>query len=156
LGLSLAYYPWEPFGFELDAELHGHFFRDEDVAGLATSGVDLDTQAALFSGSLVARHCWQSAAFGAWCPHATAGAGAIHPWFDAVAKMPGATSFHQGQTDPALTAGLGLTHVFTSNLGLRFDARYFRALVNASAGDGGYSKDYGFLRLSAGVSVGFR
>ena len=154
LGVSLAYYPWEQLGFELDAELHGHFFRDEDVASLQPAGVDLDTQAALFSGSLVARHCWQSRAFGAWCPHATAGAGVIHPWFDGVAKMPGSTSFAKAQTDPALSAGIGLTHLFTPHLGLRFDARYFRALVNATSGNA-YTTDYGFLRLSAGVSIGF-
>lgn len=76
--------------------------------------------------------------------------------FDAVAKIGGVTSFTKGQTDPAFTIGVGLTHVFTRNLGLRVDARYFRALVTATAGDGGYFEDYGFLRLSAGVSVGFR
>jgi hypothetical protein len=41
------------------------------------------------------------------------------------------------------------------NVEVRVDARYFRALVDENAPDGGYFEDYGFLRLSAGVSVGF-
>ena len=60
MGMSLAFFPWRHFGFELDGELHGHFFRDEDVAGLVTEGVDLNTNAALLSASAVARHCWSS------------------------------------------------------------------------------------------------
>jgi hypothetical protein len=35
------------------------------------------------------------------------------------------------------------------------DARYFHAFVDESSLDGGYFKDFGFLRVSAGVSVGF-
>ena len=155
-GMSLAFYPWEHFGFELDGELHGHFFRDQDVAALAPEGVDLDTSAALLSASAVARYCWGSPAYGAWCPYATAGAGAIHAWFDGTAHMPGTTSFTKAQTDPTLTAGVGITHLFTRHVGLRVDARYFRALVDETAPSGGYFVDYGLLRLSAGVSVGFR
>ncbi len=155
LGLSLASHPWENLGFELDAEAHGHFFRDRDVAHLQPPGVDLNTNAALFSGSVVPRYCGTSSMFGTWCPYVTAGAGAIHSWFDGIARVPGATSFAKAQTDPALTAGVGLTHLFTSHVGLRVDARYFRALVDEEARDNGYSKDYGLLRLSAGVSVGF-
>jgi outer membrane protein W len=155
-GLSLAFHPWEHFGFELDGELHGHFFRDEDVAELAPEGVDLDTKAALLSASAVARYCWASPSYGAWCPYATAGAGAIHAWFDGTAHAPGSESFAKAQTDPTLTGGVGITHLFTRHVGLRVDARYFRALVDASAPDGGYFEDYGFLRLAAGVSVGFR
>ena len=57
LGMSLAWLPWKYFGFELDGQLHGHFFRDEDVAGLVGEGVDLDTSAALLSASGVFRYC---------------------------------------------------------------------------------------------------
>jgi outer membrane protein W len=155
-GLSLVFYPWELFGFELDGELHGHFFRDQDVADLAPEGVDLDTSAALLSASAVARYCWGSPAYGAWCPYATGGAGVIRGWFDGTAHLPGTSSLTKAQTDPTLTAGVGITHLFTRHLGLRVDARYFRALVDENAPDGGYFEDYGFLRLSAGVSVGFR
>jgi len=155
-GLSLAFHPWQHFGFELDGELHGHFFRDQDVADLVGEGVDLNTSAALFSASALARYCWGSPSYGTWCPYAAAGAGAIHAWFDGVAKEPGTTSVTKAQTDPALTAGVGITHLFTRHVGLRVDARYFRALVAENATGGGYFEDYGFLRLSAGVSVGFR
>jgi outer membrane protein W len=155
-GMSLAFHPWEHFGFELDGELHGHFFRDQDVADLAPEGVDLDTKAALLSASAVARYCWGSPSYGAWCPYATAGAGVIHAWFDGTAHMSGSESFAKAQTDPTLTGGVGITHLFTRHVGLRVDARYFRALVDENAPDGGYFEDYGFLRLAAGVSVGFR
>jgi hypothetical protein len=57
LGMSIAFNPWAHFGFELDGELHGHFFRDEDVAELVPEGVDLNTSAAIVSASAVARYC---------------------------------------------------------------------------------------------------
>jgi opacity protein-like surface antigen len=154
-GVSLAFYPWELFGFELDGQLHGHFFRDRDVASLVPEGVDLDTSAALLSASAVARYCWGSPSYGAWCPYATAGAGVIRAWFDGRPQLPGTTSVTKAQTDPTLAAGVGITHLFTRHVGLRVDARYFRALVDDNAPDGGYFEDYGFLRFSAGVSVGF-
>lgn len=155
LGVSLAWFPWKYFGFELDGQLHGHFFRDEDVADLVEEGVDLDTSAALLSGSGVVRYCASRPTYGTWCPYATAGMGAIHASFKGIAREPGATSLTKRQTDPALTAGVGLSHSFTRHVGLRFDARYFRALVPERAQRGGYFEDYGFLRLSAGVALGF-
>lgn len=154
-GMSLAFHPWDHFGFELDGEVHGHFFRDEDVDYLAPEGVDLDTKAALISASAVARYCWGSPSYGAWCPYATVGAGATHAWFDGTAQLPGTTPVAKAQTDPTLTAGGGITHLFTRHVGLRVDARYFRALVDENAAGGGYFEDYGFLRLAAGISVGF-
>lgn len=154
-GLSLTFQPWLHFGFELDGELHGHFFRDQDVEDLVPDGVDLNTRAALLSASAVARYCWDSPSFGTWCPYATAGAGAIQAWFDGSAHSPGTQSVAKAQTDPTLTAGTGITHLFTRHVGLRVDARYFRALVDENAADGGYFEDYGFMRLAAGISVGF-
>lgn len=154
-GMSLAFFPWQHFGFELDGELHGHFFRDEDVADLVPEHVDLNTRAALLSASAVARHCWRSLNYGTWCPYVTVGAGVIHAWFDGTAHMAGTTSTAKSQSDPALTAGVGITQLFTRHVGVRVDARYFRALVDENARDGGYFEDYGFLRLSAGVTVGF-
>ncbi len=155
LGLSLAVFPWAHLGFELDGQLHGHFFRDEDVAELVPEGVDLDTTAALLSASGVVRYCASGASFGTWCPYATAGVGAIHAWFKGMAREPGAKSSSKTQTDPALSAGVGVTHVFTRHIGLRFDARYFHAFVDEDVRTGGYFEDYGFLRLAAGVSIGF-
>lgn len=155
LGMSLAFFPWRHFGFELDGELHGHFFRDEDVADLVPEHVDLNTSAALLSASAAARYCWSGPSYGTWCPYATAGAGIIHAWFEGTSQMAGASSTAQSQTDPALTAGVGLAQLFTPNVGVRVDARYFRALVDESARAGGYFEDYGFVRVSAGVTLGF-
>ncbi|RYZ01428.1 MAG: hypothetical protein EOO73_35615 [Myxococcales bacterium] len=155
-GVSLAVFPWERLGFELDGELHGHFFRDQDVAGLASEDVDLDTDAALLSASAVARYCAGNPAFGSWCPYATAGAGVVHAWFHGVDRGSGAAYATKAQTDPTISGGVGITHLFTQHVGLRVDGRYIRAFVDESASDGGYFEDYGFLRLSAGVSVGFR
>jgi hypothetical protein len=155
LGMSVTFFPWKHFGFELDGQLHGHFFRDESVADLVDEGVDLNTSAALLSASGVVRYCASRPSHGTWCPYATAGFGVIHAWFDGHSHTPTAPSSSKTQTDPALTAGVGITHLFTRHVGLRVDARYFHALVDEDARDGGYFEDYGFLRLSAGVSVGF-
>jgi opacity protein-like surface antigen len=155
MGLSLAVFPWKYVGFEIDGQLHGHFFRDEGVADLVPEGVDLNTAAALISASGVVRYCARGKSYGTWCPYVTAGGGAIHAWFDGFARAPGATSISRSQTDPALSGGLGISHSFTRNVGLRVDGRYFRAFVDENASDGGYFEDYGFLRVSAGVSVGF-
>ena len=62
VGASVGYYWRGRIGFELDAELHGHFFRDQDVADLAPSGVDINTGAALASANVVAPYCLQSPA----------------------------------------------------------------------------------------------
>lgn len=152
-GMSLDYYTWEHLGFELDIERHGHFFRDEDVADLVQENVDLNTSATLYSISMVRRYYLSSPTFGSWCLYATAGAGAIHAQFKGTPHVPSVPSFFTKQTNPSLSGGMGITHLFTSRVGLRFDARYFHAFVNEAANDGGYFKDYGFLRLSAGISV---
>jgi hypothetical protein len=43
--------------------------------------------------------------------------------------------------------------MFTPYVGLRLEARWFRAFVSGKAG--GYFEDYGFLRVSPGIAVGF-
>ena len=48
-----------------------------------------------------------------------------------------------------------MAHAFTQHVGMRVDARYFHAIVNDDARDGGYFEDYGFLRFSPGISVVF-
>jgi hypothetical protein len=79
----------------------------------------------------------------------------VHAWFNGIAREPGATSLKKSQTDPALTTGIGLSHSFTRHVGLRVDGRYFRVLIADDARQAGYFEDYGFLRLSAGISLGF-
>jgi opacity protein-like surface antigen len=140
-------------GLELDGELHGHFFRDEDVADLVPAGVDLNTRAALGSADLVVPYCLRGAA-GTWCPYATAGLGVIHAMFEAISREPGPSSLGRTQTDLALNAGVGVTHALTRWIGLRVDARYFHAFVDENATSNGYPRDYGYWRVSVGVVFG--
>jgi hypothetical protein len=153
LGVSAGYYLSRRIGLELDGELHGHFFRDEDVAALVPAGVDLNTRAALASGNIVVPHCLRGAA-GTWCPYATAGLGLIYAWFEGAAVMPGTDSFRRSQTNFALNAGVGVMHALTRWVGLRVDARYFHAFIDESSTTGGYFKDYGYLRISVGITFG--
>jgi hypothetical protein len=152
-GVSTGYTLRGWIGLELDAELHGHFFRDEDVADLMPAGVDLNTRAMLASGNLVVPYCIHGGAAGTWCPYATAGAGVIHAVFDGISHAPGAPSFDRSQTDLALNTGAGIVHPLTRWIGLRVDARYFRALVDEHSTSGGYLHDYGYLRVSVGVTL---
>ena len=152
LGVSAGYYLRDRIGLELDAELHGHFFRDADVADLVPTEVDLNTRAAIASGNLVVPYCIRGAA-GTWCPYATAGLGVIHASFDA-AGMSGAESFDRTQTDLTLNAGVGVMHALTRWVGVRVDARYFRALVDESSTSADYLTDYGYWRVSVGITFG--
>jgi hypothetical protein len=152
-GFSADYYLRGRIGFELDAELHGHFFRDEDVADLVPAGVDLNTRAALASGNVVVPYCVHGVA-GTWCPYATAGLGVIYAWFDGKGVMSSTQSLDRAQTDLALNAGVGVMHALTRWVGFRVDARYFHAFVDESSTTGGYFKDYGYLRVSVGITFG--
>ena len=153
LGVSAGYYLRGGIGFELDAELHGHFFRDEDVAYLQPPGVDLDTNAVVASFNSVLPYCVRGAA-GIWCPYATAGLGVIRPTFEGFARTPGTDGFVRTQTDFALNGGVGVTHALTRWVGFRVDARYFHAFVDESSTSGGYFEDYGYCRVSVGITFG--
>jgi opacity protein-like surface antigen len=157
LGASVAYYFRGRLGFELDAEYHHHFFRDEDVAHLVPpEGVDLNTRAALFMGNVVAAFPVQGAA-GIWCPYGAAGLGVIRAVFDSVVFGRGAAqgNYDTDQTNLAFNVGGGVMHALTNFLGFRIDVRYFHALVDEHAARGGYFKDYDFWRVSVGVTFGF-
>jgi hypothetical protein len=152
LGVSAGYYLHGRIGVELDGELHGHFFRDEDVADLQPTGVDLNTSAALGTANLVIPYC-VSGAFGIWCPYTNLGAGVIGERFQGIAHAPGTQGFDRSQTDFALAGGIGVMHALTRWVGLRVDARYFRAWVDTNA-TGTFARDYGFWRISVGVTFG--
>jgi hypothetical protein len=152
LGISAGYYVRGRIGLELDGELHGHFFRDQDVADLQPAGVDLNTSAALGTANLVVPYC-MSGKFGIWCPYANLGAGMIHTTFKGTAHAPGAQGFDRSQTDLAFDGGVGVMHALTRWIGLRIDARYFRAFVDTKA-TGGFDRDYGYWRISVGVVFG--
>lgn len=148
VGASIGYYFGGKLGIELDIERHDHFFRDEDIADLVPVGIDLNSDAMLYMGNIVVPLHVQRA--GIWRPYASAGAGAIRAIFDSV----GADQYDAKQTNLTIHAGAGVMHALTRHVGLRADAHYFRALVDESA-EGGYRKDYGFWRVSLGVTIGF-
>jgi hypothetical protein len=151
--VSAGYYLRGQIGFELDAELHGHFFRDEDVASLMPASVDLNTRAALAAGNVVVPYCVRGAA-GTWCPYATAGLGMIYAMFEGIAHAAGTEGFERTQTNLALNAGVGVIHALTRRVGFRVDVRYLHAFVDESSTSGGYFKDYGYWRVSVGVTFG--
>jgi hypothetical protein len=153
LGVSAGYYLRGWVGLELDGELHGHFFRDEDVADLVPAGVDLNTRAALASGNVVVPYCVHGAA-GSWCPYATAGVGIIYTMFEGIAHAPGTSNLDRTQTNLAWNAGVGVMHALTRWVGFRVDARYLHAFVDESSTSGGYFTDYGYWRVSVGITFG--
>jgi opacity protein-like surface antigen len=155
VGASLGYY-WRRLGLELDLERHPHFFKDEDVAGLVPAqGVDLDTDATLAFVNAVVPYRLEGRA-GVWCPYLVAGMGVIRAEFDSTALRAGAgQSTTTRQDDLSFTMGGGVMHALTDLVGLRVDLRYLHALVDESAGKGGYFKDYGFWRVSVGFTIGF-
>jgi hypothetical protein len=153
VGVSAGYYLRGQIGLELDGELHGHFFRDEDVADLVSDGVDLNTRAALASGNVVVPYCVHGAA-GTWCPYAIAGVGIIHAMFEGISHAPGTSNLDRTQTNLAWNAGIGVMHALTRWVGFRVDARYLHALVDESSTSGGYFKDYGYWRVSVGITFG--
>lgn len=149
VGVSVGYYLRGRLGLELDAGWHGHFFRDEDVADLVPEGVDLNTDALLFMGNVVVPVPIPRAPI--WLPYATAGIGVIHAVFDAR----GADEYDTDQNNLTFNVGVGMMHRLTRLVGLRVDARYYRAFVDDDAGEGGYFEDYDFWRISVGVTFGF-
>jgi opacity protein-like surface antigen len=155
IGASLGYY-WRRLGVELDLERHPHFFKDEDVAGLVPAeGIDLNTSATLLFANVVAPYRIEGRA-GIWCPYLVAGLGVIRAEFDSTALRPGAgQSATITQDDISFAIGAGVMHALTRFVGLRVDLRYLHALVDEGARRGGYFKDYGFWRASAGVTIGF-
>lgn len=157
IGASVGYYFWRRLGFELDVELHPHFFKDEEVAWLVPDeGVDLDTDATLFMANAVVPFRVQGAA-GIWCPYGTVGLGVIRAVFDGFVFDADADQeeYDSDQTNLGFDVGGGVMHALTDRVGLRVDARYVRALVDEHAGRGGYLQDYDMWRVSVGATFGF-
>jgi hypothetical protein len=155
VGASLGHY-WRRLGLELDVERHPHFFKDEDVAGLVPAqGIDLNTDATLLFVNAVVPYRLEGRA-GIWCPYLLAGLGVIRAEFESTALSSGpARSTTVKQDDLSFAMGGGVMHALTELVGLRVDLRYLHALVDESAGTGGYFDDYGFWRVSLGFTIGF-
>ena len=150
-GVSLGYYlpAWRGLGvgLELGAGWYGHFFRDEDVAGLVPEGVDLDTDALILTSNLVMPVSIPRAPV--WRPYATVGLGVIRAMF----TVPGNEEYDTEQDNLTLNAGVGVMHQLNRVLGLRTDLRYYHAFVGEQASAGGYFEDYAFWDVSVGVTL---
>jgi opacity protein-like surface antigen len=137
------------FGFELDVQRYHHFFKDSDVSGVVPDPrIDLDTDATSVMGNVVAPIRLPRVA--KLRPYGAAGFGMIRTIFD--------TSQEQADADQnnfGFNIGGGMIYSFNDRVGLRGDLRYFRALVDEEAVDGGFSTDYGFWRAGVGVTFQF-
>jgi hypothetical protein len=142
-------------GFELDVQRYNHFFKDKNIElvpnncspGVTGSCIDLNTDAWSFMGNVVAPLRAKGAK---WRPYGAAGIGLIHAWVEG----PG-DQYDLGQNNLALNAGGGVMYSLNGRVGLRGDMRYFRAFVDENKREGGYFRDYGFLRAAFGVALGF-
>jgi hypothetical protein len=144
-------------GFEFDVQRYHHFFKDGNVdlvpnncrPGLAPGApcIDLNTDAWGFMGNVVAPLGSRGAK---WRPYGTAGLGVIHAWVEG----PG-DQYDVEQDDLALNVGGGVRYSLNGRVGVRGDLRYFHAFVDEDEREGGYFKDYGFLRATVGVTVSF-
>jgi len=144
------------FGFELDFQRYQHFFKDSEVSPLdpaappnCTGAVgpctDIDTDAMGFMGNVVVPIHIRGAA--RWRPYGTAGLGVIRAWTNEEGR---------DQNDFGFNGGGGLMFRLNGRLGLRGDVRYFRALVDEDKRGGVVSNDYGFWRVTFGLTFGTR
>jgi opacity protein-like surface antigen len=146
-------------GFELDVERYNHFFKDKDVAHLVHNNcgvgpsdfscIDLNTDAIGFMGNVVAPIRITSAKNSR--PYASAGLGVIRSWV----TDPSNTVADTDQNNFAFNVGGGLMYSRNNRVGLRADVRYSRAFVDEDKREGFYFNDYGFLRVTLGVTLGF-
>src|SRR5262245_18198568 len=153
-GGSVGYFG-DRVGFEFDVQRYHHFFKDKNVdlvpnncaPGVVPPCIDLNTDAWSFIGNVMA---FVPSTGTKWRLYGTAGLGAIHPWIEG----PG-DQYDIGQTDPAFNAGGGVIYSLNGRVGVRGDLRYFRGFVDEDKREGGYFKDYGFLRAAFGVTFLF-
>jgi opacity protein-like surface antigen len=136
-------------GFEFDLQRSQHFFKDQDVADLAPdSRADVDTDAISFMGSVVAPIRIPGAAN--LRPYGAGGLGLIRAMFDSANDR-----FDTAQNNLGFNVGGGVMYSWNDRVGVRVDLRYFRAIVDDPPNEGGFPRDYGFLRTTFGVTVGF-
>jgi opacity protein-like surface antigen len=68
------------------------------------------------------------------------------------------TSYDLADTDQnnlGFNVGGGILYSLNDRVGLRGDVRYMRALVDEDKHEGGFFRDYGFWRATAGVTLAF-
>ena len=144
-------------GFEVDFQRYQHFFKDSEISPLDPSAppncippttapcADINTDAMGLMGNVVVPIHIPGAA--RWRPYGTAGLGVIRAWTNEEGR---------DQNDFGFNGGGGLMLRLNGRLGLRGDVRYFRALVDEDKPGGVVSKDYGFWRVTFGVTLGSR
>src|SRR5262245_1754884 len=155
-GASVGYFR-DTLGFEVDVMRYNHFFKDANVdlvpnncrPGVVfdTPCIDLNTDATGVMGNVVARFRGPQAR---WRPYGSAGAGVIHAWV----QGPG-DQYNVSQNNLAVDVGGGVMYSPKGRVGFRADLRYFHAFVDETHREGGYFRDYGFLRATVGVSFTF-
>ena len=143
-------------GFELDVMRYQHFFKDSDVFPLDPAAppnctpsagprcTDIDTDAAGFMGNVVLPVRLQRTA--KWRPYATTGLGLIRAWTNEADRH---------QNNLGFNAGGGVIYSLSQHVGLRGDLRYFLVLVDENNREGVLFRDYGFLRVSFGITAEF-
>ncbi len=146
-------------GFEFDVMRYQHFFKDSEVFPLdpaappncmPTSGeargpcTDIDTDAISFMGNVVVPIRIHGTA--TWRPYGTAGLGVIRAWTNEEDRH---------QNNLGFNVGGGVTFLLSKRVGLQSDLRYVRAFVDENEREGVVFRDYGFLRVSFGVTFGF-
>ena len=147
-GVSVSYFAGG-LGFEFDFERYNHFFKDEDVAELLPDPrMDLDTDAMSFMGNVMVPIRLQGTT--KLRPYGVAGMGMIRAMFDSTGDQS-----DTAQNDLGFNLGGGVLYSLNSRVGLRSDLRYFRALVDEDDREGDFFRDYGFWRVTIGVTVGF-
>jgi opacity protein-like surface antigen len=146
-GVSVTY-AGGGLGFEFDVERYNHFFKDEDVADLLSDArADLDTDAMSLMGNVIVPFRVQGAT--KLRPYVVGGMGMVRAMFDAAGDHP-----DRAQNNFGFNLGGGVLYSLTGRVGLRSDLRYFRALVDEDAREGGFFRDYGFWRATIGVTFG--
>lgn len=154
-GVSVGY-AGDRLGFELDVLRYQHFFKDAEVVPLDPSappncqpGVggpcrDINTDAIGIMGHVVLPIRIHGAT--KWHPFGSAGLGVIRAWTN---------EEDRAQSNVAFDVGGGVTYALNTRVGLRGDLRYVRAFVDETQRDGIRVTDYGFARVSVGVTFGF-
>ena len=157
-GVSVAYLGHR-LGFELDVERYHHFFKDSHVANPDPGGrpncapgtigpcTDINTDAIGVMGNLVAPFRIGDAT--KWLSYAAAGLGVMHAWFEHPDDR-----YDVSQNDLVFDVGAGVVRSFSDHVGLRGDLRYLRAPVDETARRGRYFEDYGFWRVTVGITFG--
>jgi hypothetical protein len=146
-------------GFEFDVMRYQHFFKDSEVFPLNPAAppnctpaardvpgpcTDIDTDAMGLMGNVVLPIRIQRAP--KWRPYGIAGLGLIRAWTNEEDRH---------QNNLGFNGGGGVMYSLSRHVGLRSDLRYFRVLVDENRREGVLFRDYGFLRVSFGITVEF-